>query len=74
MCVYAYICLSIFWLDAVSFSRTMYEIHENDGPLQVVLLLDKPALDSITVKIVSTEETATGKDCVYNSFESHVRM
>ena len=54
-----------FYLDAVRFSRTSYICYEDQGPAKVMLVLDKPAIENITIQINSTTITATGESCTY---------
>jgi len=45
----------------LSFSRLSYDVDENAGPAQPVLVLSNPSSFPITVQVTDTENTATGE-------------
>ena len=45
----------------VSFSQSTYTVGEDDGVVQPVLVLSNPSSTDITVQVISTDNTATGK-------------
>ena len=47
----------------VSFSQSMYNISEDAGPAQPVLILSNPSSTDITVVVFSTDGSATGEYC-----------
>ncbi|XP_065884189.1 uncharacterized protein [Dysidea avara] len=46
----------------VNFSRTTYNVDEDDGPAQPVLVLSNPSSTDITVQVFTTDGSATGVD------------
>ena len=49
------------FLVVVQFQESNYTINEDKGPLQLVLVLSKPALTDIIVQVVNTDDTAFGE-------------
>ena len=45
----------------VSFKNPKYSVKENDGTLQLVLVLSKPSSTDITIKVVNYDNTTMGK-------------
>lgn len=45
----------------VSFDKSLYSIEEDGGSVQVVLILDKPSSDDISITVIDDRGTATGK-------------
>ena len=45
----------------VNFSRTTYNVDEDDGPAQPVLVLSNPSSTDITVQVFTTDGSATGE-------------
>ena len=45
------------------FSQSTYSVDEDDGPAQPVLVLSNPSATDITVRVTSTDGTATGEYC-----------
>ena len=56
----ATICL---WLDAVKFEQKTYRVVEDEGPVRLALLLDKPAKSDIMIQVIDTRITANGESC-----------
>ena len=46
---------------AVSFIKSTYNINEDDGAVQVELVLTKPSSADFTVQVMNVDGTATGK-------------
>ena len=45
----------------VSFMNPRYNIIENDGTMQFVLVLTNPSSTNITLQVINEDNTATGK-------------
>lgn len=45
----------------VSFNQSMYSVDEDDGEIQVVLVLSNPSTADIIVQVVDNSSTAIGK-------------
>ena len=48
----------------VKFNQSIYNINENSGPVQPVLVLSNPSSTNVTVEVFNTNITALGK-CSY---------
>ena len=46
----------------VNFNQSTYNVDEDDGPAQPVLVLSNPSSTDIIVSVFSTDGSATGKD------------
>ena len=46
----------------VNFNQSAYNVDEDDGPVQLVLVLSNPSSTDITISVFSTDGSATGKD------------
>ena len=46
----------------MKFNQSTYNIDEDDGPAQPVLVLSNPSSTDITISVFSTDGSATGKD------------
>jgi len=46
----------------VTFNQSTYNVDEDDGPLQPVLVLSNPSSTDITISVFSTDGSATGKN------------
>ena len=57
--------VSFLLLDYVQFSSENYTVHEDLGPLLVILQLHKPALEEITIQVHPTPLNATGEFISY---------
>jgi len=44
----------------VNFDQPTYQINQNDGPVQPVLVLSIPSSIHITIKVLNIDRTATG--------------
>ena len=56
------IAATLYLIDAtVSFEQHTYNVHENDGKVEPVLVLSNPSSTAVTVKVLSTDGSATGK-------------
>ena len=49
----------------VSFSQSMYNVDEDDGEIQVVLVLSNPSSVDIIVQVVDNSSTAMGKSTIF---------
>ena len=49
---------------AVCFNQSTYNINENSGPVQLVMVLSNPLTFGITVEIINNDNTANGKQSV----------
>ena len=58
-CTYIYII--IFVAIKVRFNDSTYRVSESDGLVQPVLLFSNPSSTDITVRVISTNNNATGK-------------
>ena len=45
----------------ITFSQSTYNVNEDDGPVQPVLVLSNPSSTDITVQVRDTQNTATSK-------------
>jgi len=45
----------------VNFEQSTYNIDEDDGPAQPVLVLSNPSSTDIIVEVLNTDESATGE-------------
>ena len=50
---------------AVSFSKATYRINENNGIVQIKLVLSNSSLNDIVVQVLSNDISATGKQLIY---------
>ena len=50
----------------VRFDQPTYSVNEDDGPAQPVLVLSNQSSTNITVKVFSTDDSATGEYCNIN--------
>ena len=55
----------------VAFDQSTYNIDEDDGPAQPVLVLSNPSSTDFTISVFSTGGSATGKDIVLPSTLTH---
>ena len=46
----------------VNFNQLVYNVDEDDGPAQPVLVFSNPSSTDITISVFSTYRSATGKD------------
>ena len=53
----------MFLAITVMFSKTTYNVDEDDGPLQPGLVLSNPSSTDITVQVTSGGGLATGEYC-----------
>ena len=44
----------------VSFNESAYSVNENEGPVQLVLVLSNPSSTDVTVEVTDRGGTATG--------------
>ena len=44
----------------ISFSQSMYSVNENEGSVQLVLVLSNPSSTDFTVQVTDEEGTASG--------------
>ena len=45
------------------FNQSMYNVDEDNGPAQLVLVLSNPSSSDITVQVITEDGSATGKYC-----------
>ena len=45
---------------SIRFSQTMYSKAENEGPIEIKLVLSNTLPDDVTVQVISSDNTATG--------------
>ena len=57
---YKYINTFYLTVATISFNQSMYSVIENEGPVQLVLVLSNPSSTDVTVRITNGEGTATG--------------
>ena len=55
---------------SVNFSQSTYNVDEDDGPAQPVLILSSPLSTDITVGVCSTDGSATGRIHSFNFVDS----
>ena len=46
---------------SIRFSQTMYSKAENEGPIEIKLVLNNTLPDDVTVQVISNDNTATGR-------------
>ena len=44
----------------MSFNKSAYSVNENEGPVQLVLVLSNPSSTDVTVEVTDEGNTATG--------------
>ena len=54
--------ISVILEPVVRFTQSMYNVDEDDGPAQPVLVLSNPSSTDITISVCSTDGSATGKN------------
>ena len=52
----------------MKFNQSTYNVDEDDGPAQPVLVLSNPSSTDITISVFSTDGSATGKDNIINTY------
>ena len=55
MCKFVYVAATI------SFNQSSYSIEENDGPVQIGIILSNPSSTDIMIEVLNIHEPATGK-------------
>ena len=55
----------------VTINQSTYNVDEDDGPAQPVLVLSNPSSTDITISVFSTDGSATGKDTLLPSTLTH---
>ena len=55
----------------IDFNQSKYNVDEDDGPAQPVLVLSNPSSTDITISVFSTDGSATGKDTLLPSTLTH---
>ena len=58
-------------VSTVTFNQSTYNVDEDDGPAQLVLVLSNPSSTDITISVFSTDGSATGKDTLLPSTLTH---
>ena len=51
----------VFLVTSVNFSQSAYSVDENDGIVQLTLVLSIPSSSDITIEVFSTDGSAIGK-------------
>ena len=62
--IYSFLsCFAVYHLLAITitFSQTTYDVDEDDGPAQPVLVLSNPSATAFTVRVREVPRTATSK-------------
>ena len=54
--------ISMYVAPTTNFNQSTYNVGEDDGPAQPVLVLSNPSSTDITISVFSTDGSATGKD------------
>lgn len=54
----------------IRFEQSTYNVDENDGPVQAVLVLSNPLSSNVTVEVMGTDISATGDHETYNNLYS----
>ena len=60
--IYKYRYIQYFALATVSFSQSLYSIVESSGAVEIFMVLSNPSPTDITVHVLNTEGSATGKN------------
>ena len=68
---YNYVCIRMCIAPQLSFNQSTYNVDEDDGPTQPVLVLSNPSSTDITISVFSTDGSATGKDTLLPSALTH---
>ena len=50
----------------VNFSQSLYSVNENSGSVEIVMILSNPSPSDITVQVINTEGSATGKSAFFD--------
>ena len=58
MCIISY---QLFIATTVSFEHQTYNVNENDGKAQFILVFSNPLSTAVTVEVFNTDESATGE-------------
>ena len=58
ICVFFYVLVT-----TVMFNQSMYNVEEDDGPAQLILVLSNPSSSDIAVQVITEDGSATGKYC-----------
>ena len=56
----------------VTFGQSMYTVEENNGIVQVSLILNIPSSAIISIEVLSTDESATGELKYFNMLTMHL--
>ena len=56
---------------SIRFSQTMYSKAENEGPIEIKLVLNNTLPDDVTVQVISNDNTATGR---YTSISTYALL
>ena len=67
----ALVHISIYIAPAIDFNQSTYNVDEDDGPAQPVLVLSNPSSTDITISVFSTDGSATGNDILLPSTLTH---
>ena len=67
---YVYISLDT----SVKFNQSAYSVNEGNEVLQIVLVLSNPSSTDITVEVLSTDGSATGKQRSIDSETGYIKI
>ena len=60
-----YCIIAFIIAPTINFNQSTYNVDEDDGPAQPVLVLSNPSSTDINISVFSTDGSATGKDTVH---------
>ena len=69
-CMYNLV-FKMYLAPTINFNQSAYNVDEDDGPAQPVLVLSYPSSTDITISVFSTDGSATGKDKLLSSTLTH---
>jgi len=67
--IYVHACVN-FVAPTVSFSKSNYGVNENDGVVELILVLSNPLSSDVTIRITTFDREATGKGLMHIIFSS----
>ena len=57
------VCSLFVLATIVMFNQSMYNVDEDTGPAQLILVLSNPSSSDITVQVITEDGSATGEYC-----------
>ena len=63
--IVAFINCNLFYVVTVNFSQSTYSVNENDGKVQLELVLNNALATSMMVRVLTTNGSAIGKCIIY---------